>query len=463
MLCLLLTIVITRSFLCSGLEVTGVIHLDHELDLKTMRYHLDLWLSDTSFTGSTRKLVSLMATQHVLALNQLVQSISASSNMSLPEFKGATVASEQELHRAKRNVLGDIIHTLTGLATDDEVKEQIRLDKELKQQVLSLMDHQLQSEKDLLDAIQSVEHEEEEIDRKLAALESRLDTVSSSHVRLLYYTLLCDQDLKMLSDTLSAVLGGRTPPGLSSYLSRKAGLPLVTTFVYVAVHPSSRGWRVEYTSELTSSKLPVLVTSNYLSGAVWRGERNEFLIRSDIPIPDLLMSEVRLHSRSCSECAVLVHVATRSYHVVKSGSITCEYPTSQINVLSLNVSSYIDLSVYRGCANLAISLGESNLKITSYRVSTASGSSDLDSLLLRRDLSAGHRPAPVVNPGVHSGLLHKISEDLKNTKVNISLFSEMPLSPPTLGWTTLSNTGVLCFVFLVLMAFTIAVLRKAFC
>jgi hypothetical protein len=449
--------------MCSGLEVTGVIHLDHELDLKTMRYHLDLWLSDTSFTGSTRRLVGLMATQHVLALNQLVQSISASSNVSLPELKGAPVASEQEFRRYKRNVFGDIIHSLTGLATDEEVKEQIRLDKELKQQVLSIMDHQLQSEKDLLDVMQTVEHDEEELNQKLAALEARLDTVSSSHVRLLYYTLLCDQDQKMLSDTLSAVLGGGTPPGLSSYLSRKAGLPLVTTFVYVAVHPSSRGWRVEYTSELTSSTSLVSVTPGYLSGSVWRGEHHDFIIRADILTPNLLMSEVRLHSRSCSECVVLVHVANKNYHVLQSGNVTCDSPTGQTSVLTLSSDSYVNLSKYRGCANLAISLGESNLKVTSYRVSTISGPSELDSLLLRRDLSAGHRPAPVFDPGMHSGLLHKISEDLRHTKLNMSMFAEMPLSPPTLGWATLSNTSVLCFVLLVLMAFTIAVLRKAFC
>jgi hypothetical protein len=47
--------------------------------------------------------------------------------------------------------------------------------------------------------------------------------------------------------------------------------------------------------------------------------------------------------------------------------------------------------------------------------------------------------------------------------MNMSMFAEMPLSPPTLGWATLSNTGVLCVVFLVLMAFTAAVIRKAFC
>jgi hypothetical protein len=156
-------------------------------------------------------------------------------------------------------------------------------------------------------------------------------------------------------------------------------------------------------------------------------------------------------------------VATGTYHVVKNGSVTCDHPSGQSDVLSLELDKYVDLSDYRGCANLAISLGENHLKINKYRVSTSSGSSDLDSLLLKRDLAAGHRPAPVVYHRVHSDLLHKISEDLKNTKMNISMFSEMPLSPPSLGWATLSNTGALCFVFLILLAFTLAVLRKAFC
>ena len=47
--------------------------------------------------------------------------------------------------RVKRNFLGDLLHTLTGVATDDQLQAQLRLDEEIREKVLSVLTHQTQS------------------------------------------------------------------------------------------------------------------------------------------------------------------------------------------------------------------------------------------------------------------------------------------------------------------------------
>ena len=63
--------------------------------------------------------------------------------------------------RVKRNFLGDLLHTLTGVATDDQLQAQLRLDEEIREKVLSVLTHQTQYEEEVGKIISGLSKEEE--------------------------------------------------------------------------------------------------------------------------------------------------------------------------------------------------------------------------------------------------------------------------------------------------------------
>ena len=120
-------------------EIAGVAEIHHDLDFRAIATHLSLWEKDGASAHVSRKLVSLLATHKSSEILRLVSSLlkTAGSNLTMSSFfpASAPAASPQfagnAFHRYKRNIFGNIISSLTGLATEDEIKEQLRLDKEI--------------------------------------------------------------------------------------------------------------------------------------------------------------------------------------------------------------------------------------------------------------------------------------------------------------------------------------------
>ncbi len=50
---------------------------------------------------------------------------------------------ESKVKRVKRNIFGDVLHQLFGVATDEELQQQLRVDEELRDKVASTLTRQV--------------------------------------------------------------------------------------------------------------------------------------------------------------------------------------------------------------------------------------------------------------------------------------------------------------------------------
>jgi hypothetical protein len=60
------------------------------------------------------------------------------------------------VHRFKRNILGDVLHALTGVATKEELAKQRQLDEEIRNKVTSTLTRQMSYEKTVTDIIGNI-------------------------------------------------------------------------------------------------------------------------------------------------------------------------------------------------------------------------------------------------------------------------------------------------------------------
>jgi hypothetical protein len=71
-------------------------------------------------------------------------------------WAGGYVEEENSVKRIKRNVFGDIMHQLFGVATDEQMQQQLRADEEMRDKVADTLTRQVYYEKELTMAISNL-------------------------------------------------------------------------------------------------------------------------------------------------------------------------------------------------------------------------------------------------------------------------------------------------------------------
>jgi hypothetical protein len=71
-------------------------------------------------------------------------------------WAGGYVEEENSVRRTKRNVFGDIMHQLFGVATDEQLQQQLRVDEEMRNKVADTLTRQVYYEKELTMAIGNI-------------------------------------------------------------------------------------------------------------------------------------------------------------------------------------------------------------------------------------------------------------------------------------------------------------------
>ena len=360
----------------------------------------------------------------------------------------------------KRNFLGDILHSLTGVATDEQLQQQMRLDEEIREQVVSLLHHQAITDKGVTDMLSAVAQEEDNLSDRLGTLQQQHDQDVSSSNRLLAFLSIVTSDIRLLECTLSSMSAGIAPPYLSSLLSLKSGLSTYSPYRYLHTFRTAKGVSVEYTSTLfTESEILGFLPAVYPGAVFLRTRLHNFLLpasyTNSTPVSEL---EVRFTNVSCFDCAVLLHYESSIYRVLVPGTMSCVYLNRTEHLLSVANNSLADLSPYLGCQNRQISLGRVGLTVSTYVANT--NDVGLDSLLLARDSKTKNisAPHPSLSRDVTAGRV-KILKGLSEAKDDIDALSRLTLSNPSLsafhitsGVAWLIALTVLCLpVFLLLL------------
>lgn len=164
--------------------------------------------------------------------------------------RSPTPSTPPRLRRVKRNFLGEILHTLTGVATDEQLQVQLRRDEEIRVQVASVLAHQVSYETEVSASVANLNKEEEMLAAQVATLSSDHLRDIKALVRLSAYEAMVDSDLQLLEDLLASVMSGTAPARLSSYLSYRSGLQHSSPFSYLQMSVAPKGLEVVVTASL---------------------------------------------------------------------------------------------------------------------------------------------------------------------------------------------------------------------
>jgi hypothetical protein len=162
-------------------EVDGMLYVTEPVNTFRMERHIQLWVADLQGQRDVEKLDLLLASKTIREMSLLMSSLKAlavqGTSSSLP-WMDPTAAppsspmtdKDNQVHRFKRNILGDVLHALTGVATEEELAKQRQLDEEIRNKVTSTLTRQMSYEKTVTDIIGNITNEEEVLGRHLQKL-----------------------------------------------------------------------------------------------------------------------------------------------------------------------------------------------------------------------------------------------------------------------------------------------------
>jgi hypothetical protein len=157
-------------------EVDGMMYITEPVNTFRMDRHIQLWAADLHGQRDTEKLDLLLASKTIREMSLLMSYLKAQAvkgtsttlpwmallifylkaqavkgtSTTLPwmatdssPFLPTTLDNDNQLKRNKRNILGDVLHALTGVATDEELAKQRQLDEDIRNKVTSTLTRQM--------------------------------------------------------------------------------------------------------------------------------------------------------------------------------------------------------------------------------------------------------------------------------------------------------------------------------
>jgi hypothetical protein len=172
---------------------------------------------------------------------------------------------ENSVKRVKRNIFGEALHQLFGVATGEELQQQLQVDEELRDKVASTLTRQVYFEKEIVAAIGNLSAEGDKALERIDVLEERYRLDKERELRMDAHRFTLMEDVDRLEDILEAVVTGAVNTRHAAFLSTQAGLSRVTAFEFVNVTTTQTGVIVRYLTRLyqTVEVRDVFVTAVY--------------------------------------------------------------------------------------------------------------------------------------------------------------------------------------------------------
>jgi hypothetical protein len=397
-------------------EVDGLVYTEEEVNLDRLEKHIFVWKMDLEGTRGSKSKLEMMLAERLMRESALlmrtlrsyaessnvdVQSRNVSSKLVFSSYSltrpsqevvedrgtsvkkvgekrngaawaGGYVKEENTVKRTKRNVFGDILHQLFGVATDEQLQQQLRVDEEMRGKVADTLSRQVYFEKELTMAIGNITEEEDRMEGKLRAIEEKHDLDRERGVRMNAHRFTLMEDVDRLEDVLEAVVSGAVNTRHAAYLSAKAGMSRVASFEYLNLTTSGNGVIVRYLTRLFKEVTIDVVRSGAVVVQLRSPSREYYLHTSHGPEMSLTELEVQGTRDECINCALLVHTGNRRYLVVESSSLTCvsaQQPAGMMHALSAGEV----LAIERGeeCRNRKMRVSSEGRHVTHYVVSAS--------------------------------------------------------------------------------------------
>jgi hypothetical protein len=471
-----------------GQEIDGLVYTVEEVDLLRLEKHISVWKVDLEESrGGNRKLEVLLAQRLMRESSLLMRTLRAYAGdivpgeqtgvVSVPERRRVTTPPKVEkesktsngdrrmdsrrtrpgfwagpgieieknhVKRVKRNIFGEALHQLFGVATDEELQQQLRVDEELRDKVASTLTRQVYFEKEIVSAIGNLSAEEDRVVERVDVLEEKYWLDKERELRMDAHRFTLMEDVDRLEDILEAVVTGVVNTRHAAFLSAQAALSRVASFEFVNVTATSSGVTVRYLTRLfqTVEVRDVFIGATY--SQVRTPSRDYFLHLSHGVEMSLTEMEVQGTREECDECAVAVHTGGRRYLVVIPGNLSCvRGGSSQLFVNRLEEGTVFKLGREDVCSNAKVRISAGGRHMSQYIVNAA-GANPLDSLVLRRKELSGQVAARHSASEAHAALNIHMRQNLGMAQQDIeNLISE---TQESFKLYTVTSTGTLTWL-----------------
>jgi hypothetical protein len=299
-------------------------------------------------------------------------------------WAGGYVEEENSIKRVKRNVFGDIMHQLFGVATDEQLQQQLRVDEELRDKVADTLTRQVYYEKELTMAVGNITMEEDKLESRVSELEQKHKSDKDRDSRMAAHRFTLMEDVDRLEDVLEAVVTGGVNTRHAAFLSTKAGLSRVASYEFLNLTiADGKNLVVCYLTRLFNEVVVEVVATSATTVQIRTPTREYYLHASHGPEMPLTEMEVQGTRDGCDGCALLVHTGNRRYLVVESGELTCEAAGSPSVLHNMSAGEILSIKRDAVCKNRLMLVSSRGRHVSHYAVS-ASGADPIDSLVLRR-------------------------------------------------------------------------------
>jgi hypothetical protein len=414
-------------------EVDGMMYVTETVNTFRMDRHIQLWAADLHGKRDAEKLDLLLASKTIREMSFLMSYLKAQaaqgtsttlpwmatdSSPSLP-----TTDNDNQLQRYKRNILGDVLHALTGVATDEELAKQRHLDEDIRNKVTSTLTRQMSYEKTITDIIGNITNEEEVLGSHLSELAKKHNEDIGKLTRLNVHHQIILEDIDKLEDVISAVWTGEATVRHAVFLSSKANLPTVAHFLTIGLYMDRNGPVVRFVTRLFKTVDVLAVNQSKAMTTLSTLGRTYYLHPGHnlrLPLTEL---EVRGTRIPCPTCAVLVHMDHQRYLTTSPGRLLCTHGSSALR-LNLTMRQQIDLHPEDNCVNEAVHIGRQMLRLQEFEIDTT-GDKAVDALLTAK---VGQKDAQVETmvamKDAHRLLNMKLRQDVTMAQEDISTFVE---------------------------------------
>jgi hypothetical protein len=401
-------------------------------------------------------LMSYLKTQAAKGTSTTLPWMAVDSSPSLPPTRD----NDNQLQRYKRNILGDVLHALTGVATDEELAKQRQLDEDIRNKVTSTLTRQMAYEKTITDIIGNITNEEEVLGSHLSELARRHNEDIGKLTRLNVHHQIILEDIDKLEDVISAVWTGEATVRHAVFLSSKANLPTVAHFRTVGLYTDRNGPVIRFSTRLFKTVDVLAVNQSKAVTTLSTLGRTYYLHPGHNLLLPLTELEVRGTRIPCPSCAVLVHIDHQRYLTVSPGRLSCTHGTTTMP-LNLTLGQQVDLHPEDNCVNEAVHIGRQMLRLQEFEIDTT-GDKAIDTLLTAK---VGQQDTQVETmvamKDAHRLLNMKLRQDVTMAQEDISTFvQDTSLALDTVTLSTGFSLGGVAIVATIVVLIILCILCR---
>ena len=370
----------------------------------------------------------------------------------IQQAAGSSNTTDARLRR-KRNILGDIISSITGLATIDTVHKQEQHDRDLRSRIESIMNLQKQEANDIGSILGNITQEEEALQEQITNLGHR-HTKDVRHMHKHNLRLMLVQaDISTMRDILMSMQDGIATVRQTARFMTRTSTDSIPHFTYKSIHLEHGTLHIAYQAKIMHN-VEVSSVQSHQQGWQVRTSTRMYLLNSKPKEGDIVSAaETVLMGGNCSGCALIVNIGHGMHRVMESGNYSCAGDEAATEVKEGEI---IMLSGETQCGNLIMSVYGVVGTVKNFHIRMGEDTKTEEAILARVLSEGGKIEDRVSEKSRHQAMQTTLHHDMVKTKEQMEELGEWARKEESEQWEEEGVAGVavawtICTTALVMM------------